>query len=78
MATATEVAKGLLILAKYDDDVSAEHDAIYAGPTEEIVESGKAGEGGRLGSVVSKEDAAKLLALGWHIDTEADRWARFV
>jgi|GEM_PF-3938642 len=80
MATIDQVVGGLLILKKYVKAgaycISAEHDEIYAGPGEEIVE-GTEEEEEMLGTVVSPDDAAALRALGWFIDSEAQRWARF-
>ena len=58
-----QVLDGLAILMKYGENICAEHDIIYAG-----------GEA----SAVSKEDAAELDALGWHIDESNDGYARFV
>ena len=80
MAQISDVIEGLTILAKYVDAskhcVSAEHDVIYAGPNEP-------GDHNDDDSTVSNTlvtgiDAARLLELGWHIDSEVESWARFV
>jgi hypothetical protein len=47
--TATKLAQGLLILAKYSEDVCAEHDEIYAGGEVEL----------------TPEDESAVKALGW-------------
>ena len=68
MASLNQVIKGLEILSKYDSkngdshNICAEHDIIYAGP----------------GVEVSEEDKKILDDLGWHWDSSADSWARFV
>jgi len=80
MATITEVAEGLAILAKYvkpdSHCLGAEHDVLYAGP----IETGTYddGNGTVVDTLVSADDAARLLELGWHIDSETESWARFV
>jgi len=74
-----EIIEGLKILSPYDNtgtSVGAEHDILYS-IAEEDIEWGEPGEGGKSGSVVSKEDAAKLLALGWHISSDGGCWAFF-
>lgn len=71
MATVRKVIDGLTILARYDPDgldshsVSAEHDVIY-------------GPGPGDPDAVTEEDRERLEELGWHLDSEADCWARFV
>ena len=79
MATFAEVSEGLTILAKYVESTShaiaAEHDIIYAGPDETLINEDDEESNG---SVVSEEDATRLRELGWHIDSETTSWARFV
>jgi hypothetical protein len=57
--------EGFGIFHKYDgyQDLSAEHDVIYAGPDP---------------AKVSDEDVARLEELGWHIDREYDCFRHFV
>ena len=66
MRTINEVAEGLIILSKYNNsDVCAEHDIIYAGPYDPEEK-------------ISQEDRERLDELGWHIDSDATTYARFV
>lgn len=65
MTTMEQVAKGLLILAKYEHkgtSVSAFPGIIYAGPRNP--------EG-----IVSPEDAAELSSLGWFESKSQKHWA---
>lgn len=80
MAQISEVIEGLQILSRYPlaNDVSAGNEAIYAGPSED---DAKYDEDDNLvlgSTVVSVEDAKRLLLLGWHLDTEFSCWAHFV
>lgn len=61
MSQARRVAEGLWILAKYSDDVAAEHDCIYAGHSM------------RNEVIMRMHDAERLNELGWRIG-DADRW----
>ena len=64
MATMDQIADGLRILRQYgDDDVSAEHDVIYA--SQAPPES--------MGTV----DRADLARLGWFWDENFGCWSRF-
>ena len=61
-----QFAEGLTILAKYDQDgfsVQAQHDVIYAGPSD--------------ANAVSPGDRARLEELSWHINSEFGCWAKF-
>lgn len=61
-----QVWRGLRILQKTSEaGVSAEHDQIFAGDEGEDIK-------------VSKKDTKKLVALGWFIDDDVERWSRFV
>jgi hypothetical protein len=65
--------KGLLILAKYiDPDAkgiirAAEHDIIYCGDIDELLEAG-----------LTEEDAIALRSLNWMTDDEEEGFACFV
>lgn len=59
-----EVAAGLMILANYEGQITAEHDVIYAGP---------AGFG-----AVSDEDREKLFSLNWLFSDSEGCWYIFV
>lgn len=54
MSSIEQVIEGLKIFAKYDGDISAEHDTIYAGPSM------------KTKSWLSKEDEDKLKELNWY------------
>jgi len=68
MARISDVAEGLTILSKYDDDgdlcgVRAEHDEILAGVP-------------ALGAL-EEADIARLDELGWTWDSVEECWRRF-
>lgn len=65
MSTYEEYSKAFLIFAKYEgiQDVSAEHDVIYAGPNPEEV---------------SLQDKLALEDLHWFADTEYACFMRYV
>lgn len=57
-----DVIAGLIILKKYDNNIAAEHDVIYACP--------RAGE--------NIPEADQLKKLGWFWSEETDSWGYFV
>lgn len=61
MSQIQQIINGLLILRKYNDCVSAEHDIIYAGPNK--------------ASFVNGEDQMDLEKLGWNIDSSMNIWS---
>ena len=70
MAKVKTIANGLIVLLKYPvsgderDDITAEHDIIYAGG----VEPGK----------MIPEDRKALDELGWEWDEDLECWWRYV
>jgi len=65
MATINDVIGGLQIFAKYCGDkhnMGASHDILYVG----------------AGVEPTAEEVAELEKYGWHFDTSADSWARFI
>lgn len=79
MANISDVVEGLQIIAKYDrpnsHSMAAEHDVIYAGPY--VTFDGQYFQA-EHGSSFSGRDEKRLEELGWHVDSEFGRWARFV
>ena len=60
-----DIIDGLLILRKYgDNDFAAEHDKIWAGPS-------------NASEVVSPDDVLELEGMGWIIDEEHDCFCTF-
>ena len=63
MTTLEKVRRGLEILEKTGGDICAEHDIIYAGAAD---------------AVLDEDDVFALRELGWHVDSESGGWARYV
>lgn len=62
MKSIEKIYKGLEILSRYSDLVSAEHDIIYGG----------------YDTGISEVDRKELESLGWHVDKSHACWAYFV
>jgi len=61
-----KIIEGLQIFAKYDFDVSAEHDVIYA--SENTIHNEQ----------ISEDDKQKLRELDWGFSAEDEHWYYFV
>ncbi len=80
MKRIAEIAEGLSILAKHDSDgfsVCFEHDIVYAGPTMEDLTFDEEDEFTGSLAPISADEATRLTTLGWHIDRDVSRWAKF-
>lgn len=66
MTTIQQIVEGLQIFAKYEGDVSAEHDIIYASPNRIKSEQ------------ISNEDTNKLNELDWKFNDGLEAWYYFV
>jgi len=63
MNDSMRIALGIILLAKYEDSVCADHDVIYAGPD---------------GTIIEPSDEKLLREYGWHIECDVGRWAFYV
>lgn len=66
MSSIEQLIEGLKIFAKYNGDVSAEHDIIYASPNRMRDEQ------------ISQEDQDKLNELEWKFNDGLEVWYKFV
>lgn len=64
MSSLQNIIAGLQIFDKYNGDVSAEHDVIYAGCM--------------TNNEISQEDQDKLSELGWKFNDGLESWYHFV